>query len=289
MSEEDQTQEEVDPGAPAWVMTFADLMSLLMCFFVLMLAFSEMDAQRFKLLSGSMRNAFGVQAEIDANMMPRGTSIITKEFSPGKPQPTALKTMRQFTVNSNRNTLDVFGPGEGSGPSPREVERDARRIRHALAEEIEQDKVDVELEGTRIIIRINEQASFPSGSDAVMQSFLPVLTKIRGLLGEIPGGVAIAGHTDDIPINTTRFRSNWELSAARAVSVAHELLREGIVEPDRVAILGHADTQPRVENDSAANRARNRRVEITVIRGAADVEQEPLQVQPEASNEEEPA
>ena len=270
--------EEAQAGAPAWVMTFADLMSLLMCFFVLMLAFSEMDAARFKQMAGSMRNAFGVQAEINSNMMPRGTSIITKEFSPGKPQPTALKTMRQFTVNSNRNTLDVFGPGEGSGPSPREVERDARHIRHVLADEIESDKVSVDLEGLRVVIRINEQASFGSGSASVKQSFVPVLSKIRGLLSYIPGNVAIAGHTDNVPIQTSRFRSNWELSAARAVSVAHELLQDGVVEPQRLAILGHADTQPRASNDSAENRASNRRVEITVIRGGGDVEKPPMDV-----------
>ncbi len=271
-------EEEVKAGAPAWVMTFADLMSLLMCFFVLMLAFSEMDAQRFKQLAGSMRDAFGVQAEIDSKMMPRGTSIITKEFSPGKPQPTPLRTMRQFTVNSNRNTLDVFGPGEGSGSSPREVERDARHIRQVLAEEIASDKVDVELEGVRVVIRINEQASFGSGSASVKPSFIPVLTKIRGLLADIPGNVAIAGHTDDVPIRTSRFRSNWELSAARAVSVAHELLRDGAVEPQRLAILGHAETRPRASNDSAENRARNRRVEITVIRGGNDMVKRPIDV-----------
>ena len=259
-------------------MTFADLMSLLMCFFVLMLAFSEMDAQRFKQLAGSMRDAFGVQAEINSKMMPRGTSIITKEFSPGKPQPTPLRTMRQFTVNSNRNTLDVFGPGEGSGPSPREVERDARHIRHVLADEIESDKVSVDLEGLRVVIRINEQASFGSGSASVKQSFVPVLSKIRGVLSDIPGNVAISGHTDNVPIRTSRFRSNWELSAARAVSVAHELLQDGVVEPQRLAILGHADTRPRAGNDSAEDRARNRRVEITVIRSSGDVHSPPIDV-----------
>jgi len=261
-------------GAPAWVMTFADLMSLLMCFFVLMLSFSEMDAQRFKLLSGSMKDAFGVQADIEAKMMPKGTSIITKEFTPGRPNPTPLRSVRQYTINSNRNTLDVLDSKEGDGPSQEELEADARRIREALEAEIESNQLNVDLEGSRIIIRINEQASFDSGSDLVKTGFVPVLGKIRVLLAGLSGAVMVAGHTDDVPINTTRFRSNWELSAARAVSVAHEVMRGGSVDPTRMVIVGHADTQPRASNDTADERAANRRVEITVIRGDNDSEQD---------------
>ena len=80
-------------------MTFADLMTLLMCFFVLLLAFSEMDIMKFKQLSGSMKNAFGVQTEIEVKSIPKGTSLIAQEFSPGKPEKTALNEIRQFTVD----------------------------------------------------------------------------------------------------------------------------------------------------------------------------------------------
>ena len=89
---------EADEGAPAWVMTFADLMSLLMCFFVLLLAFSEMDALKFKQIAGSMKVAFGVQREIKAKEIPKGTSIVAKEFSPGKPDPSAIAEVRQHTT-----------------------------------------------------------------------------------------------------------------------------------------------------------------------------------------------
>jgi len=95
-------------GVPAWVMTFADLMTLLMCFFVLLLAFSEMDAAKFKELSGSMKDAFGVQTEVEVRTIPKGTSVIAREFSPGKPEETALNEVRQFTIDSNQNTLDAL-------------------------------------------------------------------------------------------------------------------------------------------------------------------------------------
>ena len=89
-------------------MTFADLMTLLMCFFVLLLSFSEMDVAKFKQLSGSMKEAFGVQSEIEVRTIPKGTSVVAQEFSPGKPEPTAINQIRQFTIDSNRNTLDAL-------------------------------------------------------------------------------------------------------------------------------------------------------------------------------------
>ena len=81
------------------------------------------------------------------------------------------------------------------------------------------------------------------------------------------GEVTISGHTDNVPIANVRFRSNWELSTARAVSVAHEILRAADINPDRVIVTGHADTRPRADNDTPENRAKNRRVDVSIVRG----------------------
>ena len=95
-----------EPGAPAWMGTFADLMSLLMCFFVLLLSFSEIDLQKYKQVAGSMAFAFGVQREIKAEEIPKGTSIVAQEFSPGKPQPTPVNEVRQKTTEEFKQNLD---------------------------------------------------------------------------------------------------------------------------------------------------------------------------------------
>ncbi|MEM1175979.1 MAG: flagellar motor protein MotB [Pseudomonadota bacterium] len=250
-----------EKGVPAWVMTFADLMTLLMCFFVLLLAFSEMDVEKFKQLSGSMKNAFGVQAEIEVKSIPKGTSIIAKEFSPGRPDPTALNTIRQFTVESNRNTLDALNREIA------ETREHARRLKMALKDEIERGAVAVETEGKKIIIRIMEQASFDSGRAVVRPEFMPTITKITGLIDNAIGEVTISGHTDNVPISNEEFRSNWELSTSRAVTVAHVLFDQKRINENRVMITGHADTRPVAENDTAENRAKNRRVEISIVRG----------------------
>ncbi|MGI9238586.1 MAG: flagellar motor protein MotB [Woeseiaceae bacterium] len=251
-------------GVPAWVMTFADLMTLLMCFFVLLLAFSEMDAAKFKQLSGSMKDAFGVQAEIEVRTIPKGTSVVAQEFSPGRPDPTALPQVRQFTVDSNKNTLDAL---EREAREIEEARKHAERLRLALKEELKKGDVSIQTEGMKVIIHIMENASFDSGMADLREAFFPALKKIGDLIDNNSGEVTISGHTDNVPISNERFRSNWDLSTSRAVSVAHQLLIISDVNPDNIIVTGHADTRPRAPNDSGENRAKNRRVDIAIVRG----------------------
>lgn len=250
-------------------MTFADLMTLLMCFFVLLLAFSEMDVAKFKQLSGSMKEAFGVQSEIEVRTIPKGTSVVAQEFSPGRPEPTALNQVRQFTIDSNRNTLDAL---ERELKEIEETREHARRLRLALKEEIEKGAVSIETEGMKVIVHIMENASFDSGLADVRPEFLPVLDKIAGLIDNNSGQISVSGHTDNVPIHNERFRSNWELSTSRAVSVTHELLARADIDDERVVVTGHADTRPRASNDTVEDRAKNRRVDVMIVRGG-DIDQ----------------
>ena len=252
-------------GVPAWVMTFADLMTLLMCFFVLLLAFSEMDIAKFKQLSGSMKEAFGVQAEIEARTIPKGTSI----NCPGVQSRARLNQRHvtrfgQHTVDSNKNSLDALSAEMAEVD---EARRHAKQLREALQQEINRGAVALELNGARITIKVLEKASFASASDEVRADFVPTLQKIARLIVTNDGNVTVAGHTDDVPIANARFRSNWELSTARAVSVAHELLQAAPLDESRFLVIGHADTRPQAPNDSAENRAKNRRVDISITRG----------------------
>ncbi len=246
------------PGAPAWVMTFADLMSLLMCFFVLLLSFSEIEAHKFKQMAGSMRMAFGVQRQVEATAVPMGTSIVAQEFSPGKPEPTPVDDVRQVTSEEKPN-LDTSRELQQMA-----VEAKAEELSEALSEAIEEGMIDVETEESVIIIRIREKGSFPSGEADLNEAFLPVIDQIRGQLAGMPGTIEVAGHTDNIPIATYRFRSNWELSSARAVSVLHHLLDGQLLDPERFEVKGLAETRPLMPNDTLENRARNRRVEIVI-------------------------
>jgi chemotaxis protein MotB len=258
-AEELEHECECDPGAPQWMATFADLSTLLMSFFVLLLAFSEMDVAKFKQLSGSMKNAFGVQSDVEVKTMPKGTSIIAREFRPGRPDPTPLETVRQYTIHTNKSSLKWL---ENQG----DAFKDIIKVFEQLQGDIERQDLSVEWNKDSITIHIRERASFDSSSADLKTDFLPVLGRVRGLLAELPGDVKVEGHTDDIPIATARFRSDWELSASRAVSVAHELLEGDTLDPERFVIVGHADTVPVESNDTAEGRAANRRVDVIIDR-----------------------
>ncbi len=262
--------EEEKPGLPAWVMTFADLMSLLMCFFVLLLSFSEIDAQKFKQIAGELSKAFGVQRDIEALDIPMGTSPIFDHFSPGRPEPTPVDSVRQQTTDQAPQ-LETF-TAMNESDIQRQVEAVTREqidvsmneLQRVLESELTQGHLQLEHDRKRIVIRIEEKGSFASGSADMTPIFAELLERIAGVLAQLPGEITIEGHTDDIPINTPRFRSNWDLSAARASSVANALLAGEAVTSGRLKVQGYAETRPRASNEWPETRAFNRRVEIIV-------------------------
>lgn len=286
-AEEEQECPPCPDGIPAWVMTFADLMSLLMCFFVLLLSFSEMDAKKFKRLAGELRDAFGVQTTMNVSDPPKGTSVIAKHFSPSIPEPTPINEIRQKTSDITKSSLEVLCQDaitqqesrQGDrGMQSREVvmdqeikeikqaEAQAMEIAAQLEEQIAQGQVELETVGKKIILRITERGAFRSGSDYIEDRFLPVIDRIRRVLVTVPGKISVEGHTDDLPISGQRFRSNWALSTARAASFAEELFVAPEMDASRFQIVGHADKQPLMPNTDDEARAKNRRVEIIILR-----------------------
>lgn len=261
MSEAPPGKKTAAAGSPAWMTTFADLMSLLMCFFVLLLSFSEMDLQKYKQVAGSMAQAFGVQRKIKGPDSPMGTSFVAREFSPGRPDPTPIKMLQQ----KSSHLLPHLDVGQ---PDKNRIQDVLQNIKAGLADEIRKGSVSVETEGDRVIIRIQEKSSFASGSAEVIGQFTPTLAKIARVLTDIPGEIVVAGHTDNVPISRGRFRSNWELSASRAVTVLQAILANADIPAERLRVEGHGDVQPLASNDTPEGRALNRRVEVSVIQVA---------------------
>ena len=289
MSEEAQECPKCPAGLPPWLATFADLMSLLMCFFVLLLSFATIDAVKFKKMAESMKDAFGVQREVPAAEIVMGVSVIKREFSPTIAEESIVEQVKQQTTETRKENLEMKDPTPESTPSPtqeelekqqleeqlqkkleQEAQEQVEELQEALDSEIEAGQVTVEREGSKVIIRIQEKGSFASGSASLDPEFFEVMDKITAVLQEKSGKIVVAGHTDNIPIRTGRFRSNWELSSARAVTVLHAMLRNPNIDEDRVLVEGHAETNPLVDNETPENRAKNRRVELIVIKGTAD-------------------
>lgn len=245
----DGDDEEPDEGSPAWMATFSDLATLLLTFFVLLLSFANMDTVQFHDLMGSIREAFGVQTETQGR------------FSARANQPISLSL--------------------GQDGTPRVLEQEAyiRRLRRTLAEHGLDELVELEETDRGVALRMRDGVLFPSGSAELRDEAQPLLEEVAVIVSRFTRRVAIEGHTDNRPISTPNFPSNWELSAARSAAVLHHMLRSGL-EPDKVQLAGFADTKPVADNGTDEGRARNRRVEFVflepkMVQDVDDAEAEP--------------
>jgi chemotaxis protein MotB len=267
-----------------------------MCFFVLLLSFSEMDVRKFKQIAGSMKFAFGVQNKIELKDIPKGTSVIAMEFRPGKPDPTPIDTVQQITQEITKPMLNfqdgeeddaggrqkqrgTFRGGQSSQTASQtsasaaaagsqvQSEKNTKKIEDLLQKEIKDGAVDVENLGQQIVIRIRENGSFSAGSAFLQPQFKPVIREIGEVLVDMPGEIEVTGHSDNVNISNELYRSNWDLSAQRAVAVAEELRKARGFDEGRMKIVGKASTQPMEKDDSPESRSRNRRVEISIMQG----------------------
>lgn len=221
-------------GSPKWLVTFSDMVTLLLCFFVLLLSFANTDAIKFKEVLGSMKDAFGVQRE-----------VIEMGKQGGLELPIKLE----------------------SSPSKEEVQKDqlVNLLETAVKEEGIDKNVLISLHQRGVKMEIMEQAGNamfkPGGTDILPQS-KRLLRKMLPIIQETVYRITVEGHTDDVPVRSPQFPSNWELSSARAGSVVRFLIQEGKLDDRRFTSVGRASTRPLVENDSEEHRSRNRRVSI---------------------------
>ncbi len=232
----------LDQGAPAWVVTFGDLMSLLLCFFVLLLSFSEMDKAKYKEVSGSLAKAFGVQRKIKAFQAPKGIKMISRDFDqeliPAKPR-------EEFIALQQREKIGIA--------LKKEVETRFQAL---------QDLIQVEVGEKEVTIRLMGETTFDSGKADIKAQMVPLLLKIGNALADGKGEVIIAGHTDNVPVNGGPYGSNLKLSIARAAAVAEFLLAKSAIPASRVSTMGFGKYRPIASNDRDEGRKRNRRVEI---------------------------
>ena len=352
-------------GAPAWMATFADMATLLMAFFVLILSFAHMNVPKYKEVSGSMNDKFGVQKIVPTVEQPTADNIIAKQYKTAKVDPTLLdviqeqttaepqpedpelkdalkkndfdtnadvevlkkslakeiaegkvkvtvkdkqlvvevvadaKTGRQGEANKTKSgaqlmqsdleiyakvasaqaqvqsqievmdaspeTLDGDLSGRGDEAGEQAIADQYEKIRARLSDEIAEGLAEVERDGDKIIVRLAERGSFRSGYADLQPAFKPLLDKVGASIADSSGLITIEGHTDNIPMAfSERFRSNWDLSAARSAAVADYLLNSSAIDDGRVSVTGLADTKPLVANDSPAGRSKNRRIEVII-------------------------
>ena len=383
--EEIEEEEEECPkcppvGAPAWMATFADMATLLMAFFVLILSFAEFNVPKFKQISGSLKNAFGVQRVVPVMEPPKGTTVLSLNFSPS-PDPALIKEITQQTTETLKPEVETKveqgegaeggeagGEGDGAGKmletaelaaqlqsaidrgdveiqslgenvvvnfksdtdenlpqmlqetldaieevkqatgkadqeilfggleekleklalaaqrsaentqtsdsdidgapqqeQEQQAELAEQALQVALKQEIDQGLVAVERIDDKVIVTVGSGGAFPSGSAELTDEAKQIMSQIATVSADGTSMIDVSGHTDNVPlIFGSRFRDNWDLAAARASSVVQSIEATALVTADRMQAVSFGESQPIEPNDTAAGRAKNRRIEIVI-------------------------
>lgn len=240
--------EECEAGAPEWMVTFADLATLLLCFFVLLLSFSRMDTAKFKELRGSLKRAFGVQRVLPVYETPKGMKFIAKDFD------------QAFVEQAvSHDILTDYLQDELNITKSADEQELFELVKNLKANDI----VDVEMDQYgRIVMRLLGQTTFASGQATIKATMIPILDTIGEAIGKTKRQVLVAGHTDNVPLQGGPFGSNLGLSAARAAAVVEFFLSRNKIPPHNIATMAYGEHRPLVANNSSANREKNRRVEI---------------------------
>ena len=234
-----------------WLVSYADFITLLFAFFVVMFASSQADKARAKEVSEAVKRA------LEDEKMPVIAAILGGTvYDRGKGN-----DQMKGPATKNRDKPQELK----KKPPPADLEPSLKVLTVELEPEIRKGKLELTLEPRGLVISLKEAAFFASGDDAIQPSSYPIIAKLAAVIAKLGNPLRLEGHTDSVPISTARFRSNWELSAARSIAMLELLNTKFAIDRDRMAIVGYADTVPVASNETDEGRARNRRVDIVVV------------------------
>jgi len=245
-----------------WLVSYADFITLLFAFFVVMFASSQTDKSKAKQISEAVEKA-----------LKEGHSVSIP--------PAVAKVLGGTVDDKGQGNAQMHGPGGAQKAAKEEPQQvlelsmSMKTLSAQLEQEIKEGKVKVSMTPRGIVVSLKQAAFFPSGADGVDPGTFTTMEKVAAALKAVSNPVRIEGHTDAQPIHTARFRSNWELSAARSIAIMELLAARFQIAHERMSIAGYADTVPVADNDTAEGRARNRRVDLIILNNYAIANTEP--------------
>lgn len=236
----DRKPEECKEGAPEWMATYGDLVTLLMCFFVLLFAFSTIDAQKFNAVMQSFNGSAGI--------LQSGTALEEADL--------VFKAMPENDTTQQSQEM-----------------QELQDIKEQVVEFLEEQEIDIEisleLQEQGLVIRFVDNALFDPGKAIIKESVQEVLDFLGELLTSEQFSnreIRVEGHTDNVPINTPKYPSNWELSAARATNVNRYFIEETKIQPNRLSVAAYGEYKPIDTNETKEGRTKNRRVDVVILR-----------------------
>lgn len=228
-----------------WLLTYADLMNLLLILFIIFFAMSQVDTQKFQQLSQSLGMAFGNGSASLSAIQGGGSGNSLIDFPATAPSPVIPSQLEEQQMEAIQGEISQMVKSEGLSAD-----------------------VSVVMHDRGIVITINEKVLFKSGSSEIEKESQEKVIKIgKDILSQIQNKyIRVEGHTDNVPIKSVLFPSNWELSAARATNVLRILVEQAGIDPKTISAVGYGEYTPLVPNTSDQNRAKNRRVDIVILR-----------------------
>ncbi|QKS72078.1 flagellar motor protein MotB [Paenalkalicoccus suaedae] len=241
-------QQSEDKGAPKWMVTFADMITLILVFFILLFSMSVVDATKFRAIADSFQ---------DRAVFDFFPSVVPFE------NPAEDREVRDNPFGEETDPFQEFMEMDEA-----EMNQQLDEVLEEVQEFLEENELTEEITASRddrgVVLVLQEQTLFESASAVLIEEAEPFLEKVGTLLSSMPNLVKVEGHTDSRPINTAQFPSNWELSGARASSVIRYVVDDFALDPRRFIAVGYGDTRPVVPNTTEDNLQQNRRVVIVI-------------------------
>jgi chemotaxis protein MotB len=234
-----------------WLVSYADFITLLFAFFVVMFASSQADKGKAEKMSESVKKALeGEKMTAIVAAILGGTVDNTGQGNGMERGPGGVKTVTDQPKKEEK--ISALMPS-------------MKVLTQALAKQIAAGEIEVNMENRGLVISFTQAALFPSGEDTIRRASYAPLKKVSEAIAGIPNPVRLEGHTDSRPIKNSQFRNNWDLSAARAIAVLEILSSRFAIPNERLSVAGYADTAPRAANDTEEGRTKNRRVDIVIL------------------------
>lgn len=243
-------EDEPSDGAPEWMTTYSDLVTLLLTFFILLFSMASVDSKKFEAVAYSLRSAFLKTSNGEMFYNNNGKDLIN-----------ILEA--NVTTDSDTNEINDKENG-GANAGQGTITEFSEDIKELISELEIDDYVQVVDNKTSVILRINSVILFDIGKADIKDSGKEPLKKVGELMKKLNTGIAVQGHTDNIPINTKLFPTNWELSTKRATNVVIFLVNECGLDPTKLTATGNGEFRPIAPNNSEANRQKNRRIDIVI-------------------------
>lgn len=228
-----RVEEEPKAGMPEWMATYSDMVTLLLCFFVLLFSFATLDVQKFKAIAVSMNGSLGV--------LDSGTTV-------------------------NMEPLVNSFPGDSPTEENEEFQKLYEEMSNYIKENNLSSSITLRLDERGLLVRFMDNVLFESGRADLTPKAREIINKVAEIIKQNDNNVRVEGHTDNVPISTSRFPSNWELSTARAVNVVKYLIEVNSIEAKRLSASGYSDQHPVDDNNTHEGRQNNRRVDMVILK-----------------------